>query len=488
MSCLPPPHLPCRRLWCTGFAVWACVAHAAEPLDVPANGAGARDLAAEVRLAYDLVGLLPRNDRLIVTTVPGDVHGSAPLGPSTVLDYELVWPDGAAPAGAPAAVLQLDTRAGPVRAQHALVLPPAAQSPPLRLDTALQVERGNRTLQFGDAITRPGSLGPARRFGGLQWGTDRALDAPYDARFAPHALPRSPGSSVLPRALDVLVEQAQARIAPPAADPGTLRQLPAVRAGGDVLIALPDVLGRTRWTSVPLAVGPSLMPAGVTSFGVAAGWQRRGYGLQSHDYGAPLAQLSWRRGVTSSWTGEAQAEVDENALLLAGGASTALGRVGLLGVSALQLHEAVHTHTAYGASFGHQDARFAFVATAQWRARAPAPSGPADELLPPRREFAARASVALGGHLTLAAGGVLAAQDDDSQDTLLSASVITRVLRDGSVEVSAVHAVRGSAVDGVVLSLTLPLGPQARAAAIAPGRTAGRMDLQAPAAPRPPGP
>lgn len=411
-----------------------------------------------------------------------DVRGSAPSGTTergAVFNYDLVWQRSSdVDRGHAGAAVQFGTYGDGLKTRHAMVHPAAADAEWTRLDSWVQLDepRSDRVVRLGDAVTSPGSTGRARRFAGVQWATERGNDTLADARFMPQVQPLSRDSGDVPRTLDVLMSQARDRVVPADAGPDQLRRLPALFGNGDVLLAATDLLGRAQWLSVPLFVAPGLLPSGTSNYSASLGFERLSYGALSNDYGTPLAQAYWRQGLTPQVTGELRLEGDAGSGALAASGSSALGRVGVLTLNAAQLRDAAQSYEAYGASIDHRTGSLGLAAGANWRnAAATAAPLEATGALPPRRELLARASYDLAG-VALAAGGVLREHDDDTRDSLWSASLSTRFLDDGKLALSAVHARLGAPNRSLFVTISMPLGPRAPARPLG-STAAGRLDL-----------
>ena len=149
----------------------------------------------------------------------------------------------------------------------------------------------------------------------------------------------------------------------------------------------------------------------------------------------------------------------------------------MLTVNAAQLQESAQTYAAYGASIDHRTGSLGLAAGANWRDTRLDIAADRGTTLPPRRELLARASYDLAG-VALAAGGVLREHDDDTRDSLWSASLATRFLGDGTLAFSAVHARLdlGAPNNSVLVTVSMPLGPRAQ---VRPsGNTvSGRLDF-----------
>lgn len=180
----------------------------------------------------------------------------------------------------------------------------------VRLDTRWQDTRPDRLLrwQVGDGITDAGTGMHPMRFGGLKIGTDFDLQ-PY---LATGALPTWFGAVALPSTVDLYIDglrryQGQAA-------PGTiaLDTIPGISGGGQATIVVTDTLGRRRTIEFPFYATSKLLREGLTSWSLATGFARLGYGLESNRYDDRLiATGRIRHGVGRELTIGASAEASE---------------------------------------------------------------------------------------------------------------------------------------------------------------------------------
>ena len=212
-------------------------------------------------LGYELRnGIAGRTAAFGGPTAQFDVRGSAPTGTperGTVFNYDFVWQRPSEfDRGHAGAAVQFGTSGDGLKTRHTMVHPAVADAQWTRLDSWVQLNEphSDRVVRVGDAVTRPGATGRARRF------CRRAMGHRSRRRRRVRCTLPVAGPAVVarlgdvPRTLDVLISQAHDRVVPVDAGPDQLRRLPAVFGNGDVQLVTTDLLGRAQWSSVPLFV------------------------------------------------------------------------------------------------------------------------------------------------------------------------------------------------------------------------------------------
>ncbi len=208
----------------------------------------------------------------------------------------------------------------------------------LRLDTALRVDMPEHRsyLIAGDAVGVAGISGRGWRYAGVQWSTDLDM-APELPAFA---LPTAHGVATVPSTVDLYVNHALVGSREVNAGPFTISDIPVPTGSGTVMLRVHDALGREQVIEQRFLATPLLLPAGMDTQAVEAGWLRYGYGTDNFDYRTPFAAASLRSGLSNSTTLEGQLELqgEQQAARLATSmrlGSHLVGRVG----TALSNHE-----------------------------------------------------------------------------------------------------------------------------------------------------
>jgi outer membrane usher protein len=183
-----------------------------------------------------------------------------------------------------------------------------------------------RSLRIGDSANATGAWGLGLLFGGVQWGTDFSVRPDFIAQ----SMPRIAGDALLPSTVDVLVNNVLRSRQEVPAGPFTIQNLPLVNGRGDIQVVVRDLLGREQAISQPFMASPSLLRVGLVQDAYEVGALRRNYGVQSDDYGDGFAAATYRKGLTTQWTGELRGELQKDVRTL--GASSAILLPGLRSV------------------------------------------------------------------------------------------------------------------------------------------------------------
>ncbi len=197
----------------------------------------------------------------------------------------------------------------------------------VRLESAatLDFPETRESLRVGDSINRAGQWGRAVRFGGVQWGTEFALQP----EFVSFPLLDVQGEAALPSTLDLYVNDALRLRREVPAGPFELTELPAITGAGDVRLVATDVLGRQRVITQPYYSSAALLRAGLHDYSYEAGFVREDFGIDSNDYGRALGVATHRLGLSDALTGELHLEVleDRQALGVGGAWLSPLGLI-----------------------------------------------------------------------------------------------------------------------------------------------------------------
>jgi outer membrane usher protein len=179
-------------------------------------------------------------------------------------------------------------------------------APFIRLDTAFlrEFQDDLTQLKFGDSISRGGAWGNPLRFGGIQYGTNFAVQPGYVA----YPTASFAGQAALPSTVDVYINDALRYRGDVNQGPFELNQIPAVTGGGNAQVVMTDMLGRQQAISLPFYVDSTILRAGTSDFSYEAGFLRDDYGIKGSDYGALLVSATYRYGLSDNHTVEGHAE------------------------------------------------------------------------------------------------------------------------------------------------------------------------------------
>lgn len=176
----------------------------------------------------------------------------------------------------------------------------------LRLETHWTfdfLERRER-LRIGDGIVRGGATGVPFRFGGIQYGSDFALDP----GFIPFPTPTLRGEAATPSIVDLYVDGALRMREGVDAGPFSITNTPLVTGGGVAQIVVTDALGRQQVYAQAFYASPTMLHPGLAEHSITLGVEREHFTLQSDDYGRGFATALYRRGFSDSLTAEIRAE------------------------------------------------------------------------------------------------------------------------------------------------------------------------------------
>ena len=199
----------------------------------------------------------------------------------------------------------------------------------VRLDTSWSTSFPDNmlTLRLGDTLTAATSWSRPTRIGGVQFGTDFALQ-PYRTT-AP--LPQFLGSATLPSQVELYVNGLKQYSGDVPAGSFQLNTLPNISGAGQARLVLTNALGQVTTLDFSLYNTQQLLEKGLSDWSAELGVVRESYGLNSFDYGHdPVGSGTWRRGISDTFTAEAHGEAT-NGLIDAGvGGDWLLGLAGVV--------------------------------------------------------------------------------------------------------------------------------------------------------------
>ena len=205
----------------------------------------------------------------------------------------------------------------------------ARQSRTVRLDTGWSQSWPDRllTLRVGDTLTGSTGWSRATRIGGIQIGSNFALQ-PY---LVTTPVPALLGSATLPSQIDLYVNGMRQYNGQVPAGPFQLNTQPSISGAGNAQVVLTDAFGRSTTLNFSLYGTQALLKPGLTSWSAELGWVRRNYGLSSNDYARqPMLSGTWRRGLSDAFTAEAHAEATKGLASVGAGGAGLLGQAGVL--------------------------------------------------------------------------------------------------------------------------------------------------------------
>jgi outer membrane usher protein len=151
--------------------------------------------------------------------------------------------------------------------------------------------------------------------GGLDWsrpirmgGIQIASDFSVRPDLVTFPVPTIAGQVAVPSSVDVLVNGVQLLSQNVPSGPFQINQLPVVTGTGDVSVITRNSAGQQTTETLPFYSSTLLLKPGLSSYSAEAGAVRLNYGLESDDYQAPAASLTYRYGMSDWLTVEGHAE------------------------------------------------------------------------------------------------------------------------------------------------------------------------------------
>lgn len=230
----------------------------------------------------------------------------------------------------------------------------------VRLDTTWTTSFPEQllALRIGDVLTGALSWSRSTRIGGIQFGTDFALQ-PYRITTP---LPALFGSATLPSDVQLYINGVRQYSGSVPAGPFQLNTIPTLNGAGNAQVVLTDALGRATTLNFSLYDSRELLAQGLAEWSGEVGYVRKSYGLDSFDYGHdPAGSGTWRYGVSNSLTLEAHAEATAGLANAGAGGSWLLGQAGV--VSAAYAHSDLHGRSGSLVSLDYdwRNDRFSFL-------------------------------------------------------------------------------------------------------------------------------
>lgn len=234
------------------------------------------------------------------------------------------------------------------------------QNHSVRLDTSWSMSFPNDmlTLRVGDTLTDALNWTRSTRIGGVQFGTNFALQ-PY---LVTAPLPAFIGSATLPSDIELYVNGLRQYSGQIPAGPFQLSTIPNISGAGNAQVVLTNALGQSTTLNFSLYGATQLLQQGLSNWSVEAGVVRENYGIDSFDYGHDvMGSGTWRYGISNHFTAEAHAELT-NGLSNAGiGGNWLIGsRGGILSASAAYSQFDGRTGEQYGLGYTWSNSRLNF--------------------------------------------------------------------------------------------------------------------------------
>ncbi|CNK78772.1 outer membrane usher protein [Yersinia frederiksenii] len=198
----------------------------------------------------------------------------------------------------------------------------------VRYDTQWRSNDEDHMLSYtaGDLITGSLAWSSSVRLGGLQVSRNFAIRPDL----VTYPLPQFAGQAAIPSTVDLYINNFRTQSATVNPGPFVIDNGPRINGAGQATVVTTDALGRQVSTSVPFYVASDLLKPGLWDFSVSSGMQRQNYGIQSADYGDPVATGVLRYGTTPWLTLEGRADIAKQLNVAGSGISLRAGNYGVL--------------------------------------------------------------------------------------------------------------------------------------------------------------
>lgn len=201
----------------------------------------------------------------------------------------------------------------------------------VRLETAWTFDdpHNRRSLRIGDAITRSSAGGAPLRFGGVQFGTNLALDP----GFVTFPAPTLRGEAAAPSVVDLYVDGALRMRQRVESGPFAIVDAPVLTGAGIAEIVVTDALGREHASAYAVQTNALMLRPRLADYSVSVGAEREHFAEQSSSYGRAFGSGMLRYGLTSWLTGDARLDLADDFFGAGIGASTATPWLGQIDVA-----------------------------------------------------------------------------------------------------------------------------------------------------------
>lgn len=233
----------------------------------------------------------------------------------------------------------------------------------VRLDSSWSTSFPDKllTLRVGDSLTGATSWSRSTRIGGIQLGTNFALQ-PY---LVTTPLIAYLGQATLPSQVELLVNGIRQYSGDVPAGPFQLNSVPRINGAGTAQVVLTDALGRVNTVDFSLYNSQQLLQKGLSDWSAEVGYVREDYGLRSFEYSRDvMASATWRFGVTHNFTAEGHAETTSGLTNAGVGAAVLLDTAGVVSASAARSQNRGTDGSQISLGYNWTDSRYNFAVNA----------------------------------------------------------------------------------------------------------------------------
>jgi outer membrane usher protein len=343
-----------------------------------------------------------------------------------------------------------------------------------RLETTWTTDLPDRltSVRFGDSISQAGMWGRSVRFGGIQYGTNFAVQP----GLVTLPLQSVGGLAALPSTVDVYVNNNLASRTEVAPGPFSIANVPVVTGQGDVRVVVRDLLGREQVITQPFYASASLLSAGLHDFSYELGFLREDFGVTSGDYGSGFLATTHRLGITERFTGEMHAELQADRQTAGMGSALLLQSFGILSDSIAFSHGPSGAGGLLSAGLERQAGALSFGIHTQMASEHFTQLGLDPRKPAPRRLTSVNIGLAVPGLGSMGLAYVFLDNRDGQPNELASATYNIQLSEFGflSVDVSrSLHQAGGTTIGA---NWTLPLG-QRTASSVEATRQRGTSEV-----------
>jgi outer membrane usher protein len=349
------------------------------------------------------------------------------------------------------------------------------QASAIRMDTTWTRDQPMQlaSLRFGDAISGTSSWGGAVRFGGAQWATNFSVQP----GFVTFPLPGISGEAALPSTVDLYVDSALRMRRQVPSGPFSIEDLPVPNGRGDARLVIRDILGREQIITQPFDTNSQLLKQGLHDYSYEVGFVRRNFGIDSNNYGRPIAVGTHRLGITEQFTGEVHGELLGHQQTVGLGGVLMLPAAGVLSGSFAASHSDRGVGGLLGLGFRRQSRSFSFGMNTQFASQRFVKLGMQPEELAPRQISQAFVSLATTDYGSFSARYTQQAFRDQEDKTIVSGSYAREIGSLGNLSMSVMRFLSGNSETVFSLNFSMLLGNRT-SANISTSAKAGREQAQ----------
>jgi len=349
------------------------------------------------------------------------------------------------------------------------------QASAIRMDTTWTRDQPMQlaSLRFGDAISGTSSWGGAVRFGGAQWATNFSVQP----GFVTFPLPGISGEAALPSTVDLYVDSALRMRRQVPSGPFSIEDLPVPNGRGDARLVIRDILGREQIITQPFDTNSQLLKQGLHDYSYEVGFVRRNFGIDSNNYGRPVAVGTHRLGITEQFTGEVHGELLGHQQTVGLGGVLMLPAAGVLSGSFAASHSDRGVGGLLGLGFRRQSRSFSFGMNTQFASQRFVKLGMQPEELAPRQISQAFVSLATTDYGSFSARYTQQAFRDQEDKTIVSGSYAREIGSLGNLSMSVMRFLSGNSETVFSLNFSMLLGNRT-SANISTSAKSGREQAQ----------